>query len=249
MSDNERPTTHDETSREEVANGRILDGKSNVEVAYTLRRQFGLPERHARYPEIYRAKLVMAGLLTKEQARKTRGPSIPRHAEGIAALFRQFDAPDADLNAIIAGLPESRVGKRKKPRTVYTHRVWEEGTACGEDGALTTSNLGATTCPKCLLSFEGWVGPDSACPCCERHEWEGHADGCELVSGESPLADLMPFARGAQGIGASRPAYLAAYAKALRDEAVAEQARRAEQAMAQAQAEAEKLAALQQEVA
>ncbi len=239
------PSIFSEASRAQLAYAKIKAGETNLAVYKALIDQFDIPPEHITYPGIYRAHLVMRGELTAAQARATRGPSLPAkgsaEAESLSATLR---APDVDLGAIAATLPESRVAQRRpKPGLHLVHRLWEESSACGLDtiGAI---NLGDVTCPMCLRSFEGWVGADGICPCCGRREWQGHAENCGLVSGESPLAALAPFARDAQGLGGSRPALLRAYAQAQLEG----QVRRAEQAMAQARAEAAKLAALRQEV-
>ncbi len=234
-----------ETTRIGVAEKLIRGGYGNVAVLYALIQKFGAGEDKSRTPEIYRAKLVERGVLTPEQARATRGPSIPRQLDEAAALCAKLREPGVDLAEVIASMPESRTGGRRAPRVAYVHRTWIDGTACGEPSERVAENLGDVTCPRCLGSFEGWWGPDGTCPECERQEVDGHTEDCGLVTGESELADAAPYARGAPGPGATRRPFLLARKEALHDRQVRDETARLARMAADLDAQKAKVAAMQ----
>jgi hypothetical protein len=216
-----------------------------------LIKAFDLEEKHSRYPEVYRAHLVMRGEMTPEQAHATRGPSIPRQPHEVAELFARLKAPGADLPSIIASLPETRFPGSRPPgrrsmREPSVHRAWEEGTACGDVGQHVSALLAEVTCPHCLLSFEGWWEPGRECLSCRRTEVDGHADDCELVTGASPLA---PFVRGAPGVGMTRRPFLLGRKRAVTEKRPQDEALRIRGIEAALESERAKLAALQAEVA
>jgi hypothetical protein len=241
-------------TRASLAYRLIREGKGNVEVLDSLIKEFDLEEKHSRYPEVYRANVVMRGEMTPEQARATRGPSIPRQPHEVAGLFAQLKAPGADLPSIIASLPErrppsSQSSRSRSARDISVHRAWEDGTACGCAAAQMSASLAEVTCPHCLLSFEGWWGPARECLSCCRTEVDGHAEDCELVTGVSPLADLAPFVRAAAGVGMTRRPFLLGRKRALTEKRLQDEALRLREMEADLQTERAKFAALQAEAA
>lgn len=230
-----------------VAKILILGGYGNVEVLYALLTKFSIGEDQYRYPEIFRAKLVEHSELTREQARATRGPSIPRQPDEVAALYEKLRAPDVDLAALISSMPESRAPVRKQPRPTYVHRRSPDDAAmCGDGSERLADTLGEVTCPTCLAGYEGWINPDGSCPECHRHETEGHTEQCGLVTGESPLAELTPYAKGAPGVGATRKPYLLARRAALHEKQVRDEEKRLARMTADVEAQKTKLASLTQ---